>query len=164
MVEAAQAKLATLDRQPVIKVVDAQAIPFEDETFDAVIANHMLYHVPDRLRALGEMRRVLRSDGAFYATTVGDRHMMQLWSLVEPFVPDIHERTGRVSRGFTLENGERSACRGLLRHHARRLQGRAGSDGGPARRGLPEILHDPDGMRPGTLTMGDDPAHGLRAY
>jgi ubiquinone/menaquinone biosynthesis C-methylase UbiE len=106
MVEAAQAKLATLARQPVIKVVDAQAIPFEDETFDAVIANHMLYHVPDRRRALDEMRRVLRSDGAFFATTVGDRHMTQLWSLVEPFVPDIQERTSRVSRGFTLENGE----------------------------------------------------------
>ena len=29
-----------------IRVVDAQAIPYEAGTFDCVIANHMLYHVP----------------------------------------------------------------------------------------------------------------------
>ncbi len=105
MVEAAHAKLEELDRPITTKVVDAQAIPFEAGTFDAVIANHMLYHVSDRQRALNEIRRVLQTDGTFYATTVGDQHMVQLWSLVEPFVPDIYARTGRVSRGFTLENG-----------------------------------------------------------
>jgi len=106
MVEAAQAKLADLNRQVTTRVVDAQAIPFEDGAFDAVIANHMLYHVPDRQRALHEIRRVLQTLGTFYATTVGDQHMAQLWSLVEPFVPDIRERTSKVSRGFTLENGD----------------------------------------------------------
>jgi ubiquinone/menaquinone biosynthesis C-methylase UbiE len=119
MVEAAQAKLALLDRQPVIKVVDAQEIPFDDDTFDAVMANHMLYHVPDRRRALSEIRRVLRNDGTFFATTVGEQHMVQLWSLVEPFVPDINERTGRVSSGFTLENGGDQLARafgGVTRH------------------------------------------------
>jgi ubiquinone/menaquinone biosynthesis C-methylase UbiE len=105
MVAAAQAKLSELERQITTKTVDAQGIPFDDGTFDAVIANHMLYHVPDRRRALREIRRVLRVDGTFFATTVGDRHMSQLWSLVEPFVLDINERTGRVSSGFTLENG-----------------------------------------------------------
>ena len=30
-----------------IKQIDIQEIPFEDETFDVVIANHMLFHVPD---------------------------------------------------------------------------------------------------------------------
>lgn len=105
MVETAQAKLVELDRQLTTKVVDAQEIPLEDGTFDAVVANHMLYHVPDRRRALSEIRRLLRADGTLFATTVGDRHMAQLWTLVEPFAPDIHERTGRVSSGFTLENG-----------------------------------------------------------
>ena len=45
------------------EVVDAQAIPFDAEIFDTVIANHMLYHVPDQTRALAEIRRVLKPDG-----------------------------------------------------------------------------------------------------
>jgi len=37
---------------------DAQALPFRDRAFDLVVANHMLYHVPDRAR-----RRVSRPEG-----------------------------------------------------------------------------------------------------
>ena len=33
------------------KVIDIQEIPFENETFDVVIANMMLYHVPDMIKA-----------------------------------------------------------------------------------------------------------------
>ena len=39
--------------------VDAMEIPYGDAGFDAVIANMMLYHVPDIDRALAEIRRVL---------------------------------------------------------------------------------------------------------
>jgi len=31
-----------------VSVIDAQSTPFEDAHFDAVIANHMALHVPDR--------------------------------------------------------------------------------------------------------------------
>ncbi len=53
------------------KEIDAQSIPFEDETFDAVIANHMLYHVPDRPKAIAEIKRVLKPGGRLIATTIG---------------------------------------------------------------------------------------------
>ena len=46
-----------------IEVADVQDLPFPDASFDAVIANHMLFHVEDRPRALGEIVRVLRPDG-----------------------------------------------------------------------------------------------------
>ena len=64
MVETARAALA--DSKPALRFeqIDAQAIPFEDATLDAVIANHMLYHVPDRAAALAEIRRVLVPGGS----------------------------------------------------------------------------------------------------
>lgn len=52
-------------------VVEAQTISFEDNTFDAVVANHMLYHVPDRSQVYTDISRVLRPNGQLYATTTG---------------------------------------------------------------------------------------------
>ena len=54
-----------------IKKIDIQEIPFEDETFDIVIANHMLFHVPDLNKALLEVKRVLKDNGVFYSATDG---------------------------------------------------------------------------------------------
>jgi SAM-dependent methyltransferase len=48
---------------------DAQSLPFADESFDAVTARHMLYHVTDIPRALSEAHRVLRPAGRFLAVT-----------------------------------------------------------------------------------------------
>jgi SAM-dependent methyltransferase len=42
---------------------DAGAIPFENETFDLVLCAFGLMFFPDRVAALKEMRRVLKSDG-----------------------------------------------------------------------------------------------------
>lgn len=58
--------------------VNAVSIPYDNDTFDSVIANHMLYHVPDLDRALSEIRRVLKPGGRPYATTVGLNHMTEL--------------------------------------------------------------------------------------
>ncbi|MGO8909004.1 MAG: class I SAM-dependent methyltransferase [Bradyrhizobium sp.] len=42
---------------------DADALPFADGTFDAVIATNVLEHSTDPVRTLGEMRRVVRPGG-----------------------------------------------------------------------------------------------------
>ncbi|MBN1419188.1 MAG: class I SAM-dependent methyltransferase [Planctomycetes bacterium] len=47
---------------------DAQAIPFPDDAFDAVIFTEVLEHVPDDRRALREIRRVLKPGGALILT------------------------------------------------------------------------------------------------
>jgi SAM-dependent methyltransferase len=60
------------------RTCDAQDLPFDDNTFDVVVANHMLYHVPDRPRAVGELARVLRPDGVLMAATNGPRHLEQV--------------------------------------------------------------------------------------
>jgi SAM-dependent methyltransferase len=43
--------------------VDVQALPFDENTFDVVICNHVLEHVPDDRKAIGEIYRVLKSGG-----------------------------------------------------------------------------------------------------
>jgi ubiquinone/menaquinone biosynthesis C-methylase UbiE len=54
------------------EVVDAERLPYADAAFDGVIANHMLYHVPDRAKALREFARVLKPSGRLFATTNGE--------------------------------------------------------------------------------------------
>lgn len=65
-------------------VVDVQELPFEDESFDAVIANHMLFHVEDRALAFSELRRILRPRGWFVGTTIGRDHLRELRELAPP--------------------------------------------------------------------------------
>lgn len=48
---------------------EAEALPFADDSFALVTANHMLYHVPDIAHAVAEMHRVLKPGGTFIATT-----------------------------------------------------------------------------------------------
>ena len=91
-------------------VIDAQSIPFPVATFEAVIANHMLYHVPDWATALAEIRRVLTPGGRFYASTVGPQHLREMTS----FFPD-HEGDFGTEYAFDLENG-REQLRAYFAH------------------------------------------------
>lgn len=105
MVNKAQQNLREISPRFEFAVANAQTIPTRTRVFDGVIANHMLYHVPDRERALSEIRRVLKPGSKLFATTIGEYHMRELWDLLVPFVPDIHARASKVAQGFTLENG-----------------------------------------------------------
>lgn len=105
MIAATHRNLAETGRAFTFKQADAQDLPFEADTFDAVIANHMLYHVSDRPRAFAEIRRVLKPGGVLYAATNGERHMLELWQLLEPYIPDCYARALAVAGGFLLENG-----------------------------------------------------------
>lgn len=64
------------------QVADAAALPFADESFDAVLACHMLYHVSDVRVALEEMRRVLRPGGVVFVTTNLEGNMAPFYALV----------------------------------------------------------------------------------
>lgn len=49
---------------PLAKVkMDIHEIPFEDDTFDVIFCNHVLEHVDDDIKAMQEMRRVLKPGG-----------------------------------------------------------------------------------------------------
>ncbi len=61
--------------------LDAQTLPFADATFDVVLANHMLYHVPDVDKAVAEIRRVLKPQGILLAATNSINNMPELRTL-----------------------------------------------------------------------------------
>lgn len=79
MVEAAREALG--DRAT-YAVADVQELPFDDESFDAAVANHVLFHVSDRQRALRELSRVLRPDGVLVGTMIGNDHFRELRELL----------------------------------------------------------------------------------
>jgi len=103
MLDAAWRNLVPLGRGFKFEQMDAQSIPYDDKTFDVVIANHMLYHVPDREKALTEIKRVLKDDGRLIATTVGNSHMQEMYRWLKRV--NTNERPDMFSNPFTLENG-----------------------------------------------------------
>lgn len=90
-------------------VADIENIPFESKSFDRVIANMMLYHVPDLRRGLSEVRRVLKDDGVFYCATYGENGIV-------PYIAALLREYGVTdtsNKNFTLQNG-REILRGFF--------------------------------------------------
>jgi len=83
------------------RVLDIQDIPYEDDSFDIIIANMMLYHVPDIDKGLSEVRRVLKEGGVFYCATYGEHGITEYLSTIlsEYGVKD------NMNKNFTLQNG-----------------------------------------------------------
>jgi SAM-dependent methyltransferase len=112
MVQDANTALADDGEHFAYAVADVQCLPFDDGSFDAVVANHMLYCAQDRHAAIAEIRRVLRRSGHLYASTNGKAHMRELDDLVRRFDPQYRLDSG--SAVFGLENGREQ----LLEHFA----------------------------------------------
>jgi 2-polyprenyl-3-methyl-5-hydroxy-6-metoxy-1,4-benzoquinol methylase len=87
-----------------------------------VIANHMLYHVPDPARALADFQRVLKPGGRLFASTIGAGHMQELHELVAKFDPELKTIDMGVVT-FNLENGAE-----LLGHFFSRVEMRCYED------------------------------------
>lgn len=101
MLDAAWRNLVITGRTFKFEEIDAQSIPFEDEAFDAVIANHMLYHVPDRSKAMTEIKRVLKPRGHLFATTIGQNHLREL----ADWLRQVNNTFESFGSPFTMENG-----------------------------------------------------------
>lgn len=105
MLAQARENLETATRHFNFELIDIHSIPFEDGTFDAVMANHMLYYVPDKPAALTEVKRVLKAGGKFFTSTVGESHMQELDQLVEQFMGQKTQLSIDEVGSFVLENG-----------------------------------------------------------
>ncbi len=106
MLDTARANTAHLHAD--YAVCDAMALPWPDASFDVVIANMMLYHVPDIELALSEIRRVMKPNGRFFAATFGEHGVVEA-------VCDMLGLPFSGNHRFTLDNGTAQ----LRRHFSR---------------------------------------------
>jgi SAM-dependent methyltransferase len=104
MLEQARTRLRELEPAPDFREADAQSLSLPDASFDVAIANHMLYHVPDRRRALRELARVLRPGGRLFVGTYPWTHLLEMRELVERFgLSGAMLPVGRGASDFDLE-------------------------------------------------------------
>ncbi len=106
MVEDAAELLRASGRNSLIfETEDCQKLSYGDQSFDVVIANHVLFYVKNLPQALGEIHRVLRPGGSFYCSTYGRDHMKEITLLVQEFDPRITLSEVALYELFGLENG-----------------------------------------------------------
>lgn len=84
---------------------DGAKIPYADESFDMVIANHVLFYCEDLEQTLFEIRRVLKKNGIIAASTYGKSHMVEITELVQSFNEEIVLAKDHLFEIFGLENG-----------------------------------------------------------
>lgn len=63
MLERAEHRARRLGKTATFTIADAQRLPFDDESFDAVVASFVFCSVPDPLLGLREATRVCRNGG-----------------------------------------------------------------------------------------------------
>ena len=84
---------------------DCHSIPYEDASFDLVIANHVLFYCEDIPAVCREVKRVLKPGGRFICSTYGSRHMKEITHLVQAFDSRIVLAAENLYEIFGLENG-----------------------------------------------------------
>ncbi|MCU0474893.1 MAG: class I SAM-dependent methyltransferase [Anaerolineae bacterium] len=99
-------------------VGDATHLPFPDDSFDVVMANHMLYHLPDLDSAMREIKRVLKPEGVLMATTHSNQTIPEIRMLIRRAIiiltranPSSVRPPTTVSDLFSLESGTRVLSR-----------------------------------------------------
>lgn len=85
---------------------DCQSLPFEEEQFDIVVANHVLFYCDDMEAAIREISRVLKKDGVLLAGTYGRSHMKEIGELVQQFDDKITLAAEHLYDLFGKENGK----------------------------------------------------------
>ncbi|MEG2246204.1 MAG: MerR family transcriptional regulator [Romboutsia sp.] len=89
------------------QIADPNDIPFENDSFDVIIANHILFYMKDLDTVLSEINRVLKRGGHFYCSTTDSLHMKELEELMLGFNNNIKISEEKLSSKFGLENGEK---------------------------------------------------------
>ena len=82
MLRDARRAIGSSDTRFAFRAFDCRKIPCKDESFDLVIANHVLFYCDDIPSVLKEVRRVLAPGGRFLCSAYGKAHMQEVSQLV----------------------------------------------------------------------------------
>ena len=109
MLRDARRSIGVEDSRFTFQTIDCHEIPFEDSSFDLVIANHLLFYCDDLPLSCHEIARVLKPSGLLICSTYGNRHMQEITGLVQAFdsrivlaAEDLYERFGLETGGELL--------------------------------------------------------------
>jgi SAM-dependent methyltransferase len=105
LLEEASRNLSGLSLNIQSELVDATHIPYHAESYDVVVANHLLYHLADVDAALVGICRVLEPAGSFYASTVGLTNMSELQHFMDEAGWAVDLDLSSAAKVFGLENG-----------------------------------------------------------
>lgn len=105
MLRDARRALGTEDSRFDFRVLDCQKIPGQENMFDLVVANHVLFYCDDLQKAVSEIRRVLKPGGRLVCSTYGNDHMKEVSELVQAFDEHIVLSAEKLYERFGRENG-----------------------------------------------------------
>lgn len=107
MINDAKNKLKGASNKIHFEVLDCNKLYYDDERFDIVIANHMLFYIKNREKLFSEIKRILKKGGHFYCCTYGKNHMKQIEDLAKSFDSRIALADVNLQEIFGLENGQK---------------------------------------------------------
>ena len=84
-----------------VEIADIESLRYANDSFDVVIAHHLIYHASDKQKAFSEIKRVLRSKGFVSITTNSERHMRIVYDIGKRL--DKNFPTDRIIDSFTEE-------------------------------------------------------------
>ena len=105
MLRDARRALGTEDSRFDFRVLDCQQIPYPENTFNLVVANHVLFYCDDLQKAVSEIRRVLKPGGRLVCSAYGNDHMKEVSELVQAFDEHIVLSAEKLYERFGRENG-----------------------------------------------------------
>ena len=107
MLRDARRAIGSSDTRFAFRAFDCKKIPYKDESFDLVIANHVLFYCDDIPAVLKEICRVLSPEGHFLCSAYGKTHMQEVSQLVEDFDERIVLSADKLYERFGRENGQK---------------------------------------------------------
>ena len=107
MLRDARRAIGSSDTRFAFRAFDCKKIPYKDESFDLVIANHVLFYCDDIPAVLKEVCRVLSPEGHFLCSAYGKAHMQEVSQLVEDFDDRIVLSADKLYERFGRENGRK---------------------------------------------------------
>jgi phosphatidylethanolamine/phosphatidyl-N-methylethanolamine N-methyltransferase len=108
MLKRARRRAEKLQVPVTLQVMDIEALQFETGSFDAVVATFVFCSVPDPMKGLAEVKRVLKPRGTFYALEHVRPKGQRLGRLFDRAAPYIEDRSGVHIDRNTVDNIRRA--------------------------------------------------------